>query len=82
MIHGEGLTIKMCDEQRLGMAGRRQVEGHKVRIRIPQGIEIDRRLHTCPFRLRHWWVGAKQVIESQTSPPRDRTPAFDANQPV
>src|SRR4029077_9712020 len=27
------------------------------------------------------WVGAKQVIESQTNPPCDRTPAFDANQP-
>src|ERR1035438_4337926 len=63
------------------MAGRRQVDRHKVRVRIPRGIEIDRRLHTRPFRLRHRWVGAKQIIESQTRPPLDRTPAFDANQP-
>src|SRR5450755_4634936 len=67
MIHGEGLTVKVCGEQRLWMAGRCQVERHEVRVRIPPGIEIDRRLHARPFRLRHWWVGAKQVIESQTS---------------
>src|SRR6266851_269731 len=53
----------------------------KVRVRIPRGIEIDRRLHTRPFRLRHRWVGAKQIVEFQTSPPGDRTPAFNANQP-
>src|ERR1700687_1225468 len=63
------------------MSGRCQVERHEVRVRIPRGIEIDRRLHARPFRLRHRWVGAKQIIESQTSPPRDRTPAFNANQP-
>jgi hypothetical protein len=28
MIHGEGLTVKVYGEQRLGMAGRRQV-GHR-----------------------------------------------------
>jgi hypothetical protein len=78
MIHGEGLTVEVCGEQGLWMAGRRQVELHKVRVRIPRGIEIDRGLHTRPFRLRHRWVGAKQIIESQTSPPRDRTPAFNA----
>src|ERR1700730_11958742 len=81
MIHGKELTNEVCGEQRLGMAGRRQVERHKVRVRIPRGIEIDRRFHTRPFRLRHRWVGAKQIVESQTSPPRDRTPAFNANQP-
>src|SRR5580693_6633005 len=81
MIHGEGPTVEVCGEQRLWMAGRRQVERHIVRVRIPRGIEIDRRLHPRPFSLRHRWVGAKQIIESQTSPPRDRTPAFDANQP-
>src|SRR6266851_2830806 len=81
MIHGKGLTVEVCGEQRLWMAGRRQVERHRVRVKIPRGIEIDRRLHTRPFSLRHRWVGAKQIIESQTSPPRDRTPAFDANQP-
>src|SRR5258708_19200758 len=40
-----------------------------------------RRLAPCPFGLRYRWVGAKQIIESQTSPQRDRTPAFDENQP-
>src|SRR6202790_2226794 len=34
MIHGKGLTVEVCGEQRLGMAGRRQVERHKIRIRI------------------------------------------------
>src|SRR5579864_4949363 len=81
MIHGKGLTVEVCGEQRLWMARRRQVDRHKVRVRIPRAIEIDRRLCARPFRLRYRWVGAKQVIESQTSPPRDRTPAFDANQP-
>jgi len=81
MIHGEGATVEVCGEQRLWMAGRRQVERHEVRVRIPRGIEIDRRLHERPFRLRHRWVSAKQIIESQTSPPCDRAPALNANQP-
>ena len=81
MIQGKGLTVEVRGEQRLWMAGRRQVEGHKVRVRIPRDIEIDRRFHARPFRLRHWWVGAKQILEFQTSPRRDRTPAFEANQP-
>src|SRR6267154_1418948 len=55
--------------------------GTYIRIRIPRGIEIDRRLHARPFRLRYRWVGVKQIIESETSPPRDRTPAFNAHQP-
>src|SRR5258707_11590550 len=59
----------------------RQVDRDKVGIRVPRVVEVDRRLYPRPFRLRHRWVGSKQVIESQTSPPRDRTPAFDANQP-
>jgi hypothetical protein len=81
MIHGKGLTVEVCGEQGLWMAGRRQVERHKVSVRIPRGIEIDRRLHARPLSLRHRWIRAKQIIESQTSPPRDRTPAFNANQP-
>ena len=81
MIHGKGLTVEVCGEQGLTMAGRRQVERHKVRVRIPRSIEIDRRLHACPFSLRHRWVGTKQIFDSQTIPPRDRTPAFNANQP-
>jgi len=81
MIHRKGLAVDVCGEQCLWMAGRRQVERHKVRVRIPRGIEIDRRLHTRPFRLRHRWVGAKQIVEFQTSLPGDPTPAFNANQP-
>src|SRR6266852_5512044 len=81
MIHSKGLTVEVCGEQRLWMAGCRQVERHKIRVRISRGIEIDRRFHTRPFSLRHRWVGAKQIIESQTRPPCDRTPSFDANQP-
>lgn len=81
MIHGKGLTVEVSGEQRLRMAGRRQVERHKVRVRIPRGIEIDRGFHTRPFSLLHRWVGAKQILESQTSPPGDCTPAFDANEP-
>ena len=81
MIHGEGLAVEVCGEQRLWMPGRRQVERHKIRVRIPGGIEIDRRFHTRPFRLRHRWVGAKQILESQAGPPCDRTPTFNANQP-
>src|SRR6267154_24409 len=46
---------------------------------------IHRRLtddfHARPFRLRHRWVSTKQIIESETSPPGDRTPSFNANQP-
>src|SRR5580704_13905791 len=34
MIHGEGLTVEVRGEQRLGMVGRRQVKRHEVRIRI------------------------------------------------
>ena len=81
MIHGKGLTVEVCGEQCLWMAGGRQVKRHKVRIRIPRGIEIDRRLHTRPVSLRHWWEGAKQIIKSQTSPPRNRAPPFYTNQP-
>ena len=81
MIHGKGLTVEVCSEECLWMAGGRQVERHEVRIRIPRGIEIYRRLHTRPFSLRHWLVGVKKIIESKTSPPRDRAPAFDTNQP-
>src|SRR5260370_13043582 len=81
MVHGEGLTVEVWGQQRLWMAGGRQVAGHKERIRIPRSIERDRGLHTRPSSLRRRWVGAKQVIESQTGPPRDRTPAFDANHP-
>jgi hypothetical protein len=62
MIQGEGLTVEVCGEQRLWMAGRRQVERHKLlRVRIPRGIEIDRRLHPRPPSLRHWRIGAKQI---------------------
>src|SRR5580704_12303377 len=51
MIHAKGLTVEVCGEQRLWMAGRRQVERHKVRVRITRDIEFDGRLHTCPFGL-------------------------------
>src|SRR5580704_3209442 len=81
MIHSKRLTVEMRGEQRLSMASRRQVERHKVRVWIPRGIEIDRRVHPYPFGLRRRWVDAKQIFESQTSPPGDCAPAFDANQP-
>src|SRR5580692_3828342 len=35
MIHGERLTVEVCGEQCLWMAGGRHVERHKVRVRIP-----------------------------------------------
>src|SRR6266849_9104950 len=63
------------------MAGRRQIEWDIVRIGISGNIEIDRRLDPYPLSLRRRWVGTKQIVESQTSPPRNRAPAFDANQP-
>src|SRR3984957_20805248 len=81
MIHGKELTVEVGGEHCLWMAGCRQIEGHEGRVRIRRGIEIYRRLHTRPFRLRRRRISAKQIIESQTSPPRDCTPAFDANQP-
>src|SRR5580704_10016582 len=81
MFHRESLTAEVCDKQRLRMACRCQVDRDEIGIRVTRGIEIDRRLYTSPFCLRHWRVRTKQIIESQTSPPRDRTPAFDANQP-
>src|SRR4029077_1635623 len=31
--------------------------------------------------LQHRWMGTKQIVESQAGPPRDRAPAFDADQP-
>src|SRR6266849_3919820 len=62
------------------MAGRRQIEWDIVRIGISGNIEIDRRLDLHPLSLRRRWVRTKQIVESQTSPPRNRTPAFDANQ--
>src|SRR5712692_9899271 len=43
MIHGKGLTVEVCGEQVLGMAGRCQVEQHKVMVMMPRGIKIDRR---------------------------------------
>jgi len=49
MIHSEGLTVEVCGEQGLGMAGRRQVERHKIWVRIPRGVKIDRRLHPLPI---------------------------------
>ena len=35
MINCQWLTVEVGGEQRLRMAGRRQVERHKVRVRIP-----------------------------------------------
>jgi hypothetical protein len=34
MINSEGLTVEVCGEQGLWMAGRRQIDRHKVRVRI------------------------------------------------
>src|SRR5713226_540488 len=63
------------------MAGRGEIECDIVSIGISGNIEIDRRLDPYPLSLRRRWVGTKQIVESQTSPPRNRAPAFDANQP-
>src|ERR1700749_2502110 len=52
VFHREGLTAEVCGEQRLRMACRRQVDRNKVGIRIPRGVEIDRRLYASPFCLR------------------------------
>jgi len=38
MIHSKWLTVEVRGEQCRRMAGRRQVEGHKVRCRIPRGV--------------------------------------------
>src|SRR5438105_782576 len=63
------------------MASCRQVERDIVRVGPTESIQIDRRLDPHPLRLRRRWVRTKQIVESRTSPPRDRAPAFDANQP-
>src|ERR1700674_3455207 len=63
------------------MASGRQVERDIVRVGPAGSIQIDRRLNPHPLRSRRGWVSAKQIVESQTRPPRDRAPAFDANQP-
>jgi len=41
MIHSKWLTVEVCGELRLRMAGRRQVERHIVWVGIPRGIEIE-----------------------------------------
>jgi len=75
VIHGKGLTVEVCRRASVDDAPS-QVDRHKGRVRIPRDIEIDRKLHTRPFRLRHRRVGAKQIIESSDQP----TTAI-ANQP-
>ena len=82
MIHGEGLTVKVCGEQRLWMAGRRQVDGHKVRVGIPRGIEIDRGFLSAPISLATSVDRRRcRSSRSHSGPPRDRAPAFNADQP-
>src|SRR4051794_21809402 len=81
MLYGQGLTVEVCGKQCLWMAGRRQIERDVVGIGISGSIEINGRLDPYPLSLRHRRVGAKQIVEFQTSPPRDRAPAFDADQP-
>src|ERR1700722_9227711 len=63
------------------MTRRRQVDRDVVGVGISGSIEIDPRLDPHPLSLRHRWVLAKQIVEPQASPPRNRAPAFDANQP-
>src|SRR5579862_5086134 len=81
MLHGEGLPVKIRGEQRLGMAGSGQIDGNIIGVGISGTIQIDRRLDPHPLSLRGRWVSTKQIVESQTRPPRNRAPAFDANQP-
>ena len=76
MLHSERLAVEVRREQRLWMAGRRQVDRHEIRVRIPRRVKIHRRLHARPISLRHRWVGAKQVIESQTAARRSQAEGF------
>ena len=46
MIHGKGLTVEVCGEQRLWMAGRRQVERHRKIMRCAFPIDSDA-MHSC-----------------------------------
>ncbi len=41
MIHSKGLTVEMGGERRLGVPGRFQVDGNKVRVRISLVIKVD-----------------------------------------
>jgi hypothetical protein len=40
MFHSKGLTVEVRGEQRLGMTGRRQIEGHKVRSGLPESSRL------------------------------------------
>ena len=62
------------------MASCRQVERDIVRVGPTESIQIYRGLDPHPLLLATQVVRTKQIVESQTSPPRDRAPAFNANQ--
>src|ERR1700739_909627 len=71
----------MSREQGLRMMGCLQIERYEIWVGISRRVEIDRRLHPNPFGLRHLWIGAQQIIESQTGPPRNSAPALHTDQP-
>src|SRR6266446_2272566 len=58
-----------------------QVNRNEIWIRISVCVEIDGRFDAGPFCLGYRRINMQEIIESQTGPPRNRTPAFDANQP-
>src|ERR1700756_2621935 len=71
----------MSREQGLRRTGCRQIERYEIWVGISRLVEIDRRFHPNPFGLRHWWIGAQQIIESQAGPPRNSAPALHTDQP-
>jgi hypothetical protein len=53
MFQREGLPIVVCDKQRLRMVCRCQVDRDKVGVGISRVIEVHRRFHAGPSRLRY-----------------------------
>src|SRR5437660_2203625 len=58
-----------------------EVNRNEIWSRIPVCVEIDGRFDVGPLCLGYRRISMQEIIESQTGPPCDRTPAFDANQP-
>src|SRR6266446_9545668 len=58
-----------------------QVNRNEIWIRISVCVEIDGRFDAGPFCLGYRRINMQEIIESQTGPPCDCAPTFDANQP-
>ena len=80
MLHCERFSVEVSRQQSLRMVRCQQVDRNEVWIRIPVCVEIDGRFDVGPFCLGYRRISMQEIIESQTRPPCDCAPTFDAHE--